>query len=255
MKKLLLIVLLLSVVIAAVIVIGTSKLGPIIKTAVNRYGPQLTKTELRLGHVNVSLLSGTAELKDFFLGNPAGFTSSEAMKVGSIFIDIDEKSITGDTIVINTIEVIAPEITYATARGTDNFKTIAHNVSSASGASAPGKNSAKQDESGPGIKLVIKNFILKQGTVTLAASLADGKTITAKLSDFQLKNIGGQGAPPQQVFGQILTALQQQITSDSVQNALNQNLQELGKSLDTIEADVQKQADDIKGTFKGLLGQ
>jgi hypothetical protein len=255
MKKLLIIGVLLIIVIAVVVVIGATKLGPIIKTAVNTYGPQLTKTELRVNDVTVSLLSGTAEITDFFLGNPRGFTSSEAMKVGSMYIDIDKKTITGDTIVINRIEVIAPAITYEKTRRTDNFQTIANNVRSASGTSAPGQDSSKQEESGPGKKLLIKDFILKQGTVTLASSLAGGKTITARLPDIQLKNIGGQGASPQQVFGQILTVLQQQITSGSVQDALNQSLKELGTSLDSIKDDAKKQADDIKGTFKGLLGK
>ena len=95
MKKLLLIGGVVIVIIVGALVFGVSKLGPLIKTAVNTYGPKLTKTELSLGDVSISILSGKAELKDFFLGNPQGFTSSEAMKVGSIFIDIDEKSITG----------------------------------------------------------------------------------------------------------------------------------------------------------------
>ena len=132
MKKLLLIGVVGIVIIVGALVFGVSKLGPLIKTAVNTYGPKLTKTELSLGDVSISLLSGKAELKDFFLGNPKGFTSPEAMKVGSIFIDIDEKSITRDTIVIHTIEVIAPAITYEKMRGADNFKTIMNNISSAS---------------------------------------------------------------------------------------------------------------------------
>lgn len=254
MKKLLIIIAAALVILAAIIVIGASKLGPIIKTAVNTYGPQLTKTELRLGDVSVSLLSGTAKISDFFLGNPKGFSSPEAMKVGSIFIDIDEKSITGDTIIINTIEVIAPEITYEKTRRSDNFQAIANNVSSASGPKAPKEESPKQEEKGPGKKLLIRDFVLKQGTVTLATTLSGGKTITARLPDIHLKNIGGQGASPQKVFGQILKTLQQQITSGSVKDALNQSLQELGTSLDSLGGEAKKQAEGFKGTVKGLFG-
>jgi hypothetical protein len=57
------------------------------------------------------------------------------------------------------------------------------------------------------------------------------------------------------VFGEIFRALQQQITSGSVKDALDQGLQELGKNLDTIGADAKKQAGDIQGTLKGLLGR
>jgi len=55
------------VVVIAVIIFGLSNLGPIIKRAVNSYGPQITKTELHVADVNVSLFSGEAKIKKFFL--------------------------------------------------------------------------------------------------------------------------------------------------------------------------------------------
>ena len=45
----------LAVVIIGVVVFGLSKIGPIVQSAVNTYGPGITKTEVRLGDVNVSL--------------------------------------------------------------------------------------------------------------------------------------------------------------------------------------------------------
>ena len=49
MKKLLLIGGVIIVIIIVALVIGVSKLGPIIKNAVNTYGPKLTKTDVSLG--------------------------------------------------------------------------------------------------------------------------------------------------------------------------------------------------------------
>jgi len=251
MKKLLLIGAGLIVVIIIVLAIGLSKLGPVIKTAVNTYGPQLTKTELSLGDVSISLLSGKAELKDFLLGNPRGFTSPEAMSVGKIFIDIDPKSITKDTIVIHTIEVIAPSITYEKKRRTDNFKTIINNVNSYTGPSEPKQEAAtKETSSEPGKKILIEDFILKQGTVTLATSLQSGKSIKAQLPDIHLQNIGGKGASPQQVSQEIFKALYGEITSRSVIDTLNQELKALEKSLGTAGEDVKKQ---VGGALKGLF--
>ena len=95
MKKFIIIALVLLVVAVGVVVFGLSKLGPLVKTAVNTYGPQITKTDVRLGDVDVSLFSAQAKLKDFYLGNPQGFNSAEAIKVGSILVDVDENSLTG----------------------------------------------------------------------------------------------------------------------------------------------------------------
>lgn len=254
MKKILLIGGACIVVLIVVLAIVVSKLGLVIKTAVNTYGPQITQTELSLGDVDISLLSGSAVLQDFFLGNPKGFTSSEAIKVGSIFIDIDQKSITSDTIVIHTIEVVAPSITYEKKRGTDNFKAIINNVNSApEQLETPEEKAGQEASAGPGKKILIEDFILKQGTVTLATSLQGGKSISARLPDIHLQNIGGKGgASPKQVTEQIFRVLYKEITSGTVKDTLNQGLKELEKSLGTTGEEAKKQAG---GLIKGLFGK
>jgi hypothetical protein len=56
------------VVIAAVVIVGLSNLGPIIKHAVNTYGPKITKTQLSVDDVGVSIFSAEANIKKLFLG-------------------------------------------------------------------------------------------------------------------------------------------------------------------------------------------
>ncbi|MBW2359092.1 MAG: hypothetical protein JRF21_10575 [Deltaproteobacteria bacterium] len=53
------------VIIIVLLVVGVSNLGPIIKNAVNTHGPKMTKTEVRLGDVGISIFSAEAKLKDF----------------------------------------------------------------------------------------------------------------------------------------------------------------------------------------------
>ena len=79
------------VILIVVVVVGLSKLGPIVKMAVNTYGPKITDTELRVDDVGISLFSGEAKLKKFFLGNPKGFKSESAMKIGSVDVDLPAK--------------------------------------------------------------------------------------------------------------------------------------------------------------------
>ena len=99
MKKWILIVLsVITVIIIIFLVAGLSNLGPLIKNAVNTYGPTITKTEVRLGDVGISLLSAEVKLKDFYLGNPKGYSSPYALQVGAIYLDAQERSLTGKTI-------------------------------------------------------------------------------------------------------------------------------------------------------------
>ena len=101
MKKIIIIGGAFIVIVIVLIVVGLSNLGPIIEKAVNTYGPQITKTEVNLKDVGISIFSAEATLKDFRLGNPKGFKSPHAVRVGKIYVDVDEGSLTGDTIIID----------------------------------------------------------------------------------------------------------------------------------------------------------
>ena len=254
------------VIIIVVVVVGLSNLGPIIKNVVNAYGPQMTKTEVRLEDVDISIFSGKAKLKDFYLGNPTGFKSPQAMRVGSVIVDVDEKSVTGDTIIIDKIEVVGPEITYEKIRGTDNFQTILNNLK---GSARPGEPSKKRaGKQGEGKKLLIKDFIVREGKVSLAVSMVGEKTISASLPDIHLKDVGKQkgGASPAEVFEIIFAALHEQITSPALTDMLNKELKALGTSLDAVRGEAKRQLESL-GTgdkksmetvtdkVKGLLGK
>jgi len=240
------------VIIIVVVVIGFSNLGPIIKKGVNTYGPEMTKTEVRLKDVNISIFSGQATLKGFYLGNPKGFKSPEAMSVGSIHVDVDEKSLLGDPVVIDRIEVMDPEITYEKVRGTDNFQTILNNVKGSTGAAEPSKKAPGKE--GEGKKLLIKDLIVKGGKVNLAVSMIGGKSISAPLPEIHLKDIGKEkgGASPGEVFGNVFAAIQKQITSPAVMDVMNKELKAVGSSLEALGGEAGKQLENLgSGAGKG----
>ena len=247
------------VIVIALILFGLSKIGPLIKAAVNTYGPQITKTDVRLGDVGVSLFSGEAHLKDFYLGNPKGFNAPQAMKVNSVYVKVDEKSLTKDTIVIDKIEIVRPEITYERAGATDNFQTILNNVKSATGpAATPQKPGG---EKGEGKKLLIRDFIVKDGKVNLTMTGLAGRTITASLPEIHLKDIGksGGGATPAEAFREIFAALHKEITSPAVTDALKKSLKDLGLSAEALGGGAGKAVESVGGEttkkLKGLLGK
>jgi hypothetical protein len=251
-----------SVIVAIIIilVIGISNIGPLIKKAVNVYGPGITKTEVKIEDVGVSVFSGEVRLKDFYLGNPRGFTSPEAVKVKSIFVNVDERSLTKDTIIIDRIEVVRPEITYEKAGGTDNFKKIIDNVKQTmSIGKSPEEQPAKEKE---GKKLLIRDFVVKEGKVTLVMPFMGGKSISAPMPNIHLTNIGGEkeGVSAAKAFETVLIALYAKITSPEVTNILNEKLKKLGKSLGTAGEELKKHLDTLgKGAkedlFKGVPGK
>ncbi|QJB58117.1 AsmA family protein [Pseudodesulfovibrio sp. zrk46] len=256
MKKYLLIGLgVLVVGIAAALIIGVSNLGPIIKTATEKFGPQITKTEVKLGSADVSIFSGAVSLDDFLLGNPKGFSMPSAVECDKISVKLDTDSLTTDTIVINEIYVDGPVISYEKKGNTDNFKTIVNNIKKtvASEKKADKKqDSAATEETGAEKKIVIENFIVKNGKINMGGSLLkafgdDGVGIS--LPDIHLKDIGkDKETSPAEAFAIILGEMTGDVTGTVTQ--VSKQLQEqLGKAVDGVSEGAGKVGDTIKGLF------
>lgn len=134
MKKFLIGIGVLLVILIIIIAVAVSNLGPMIKTAVNKYGPGITQTEVKLADVDVALFAAEATLADFLLGNPEGFDTPEAVTVKKIHVNLNEKTIMQDPIVIDRIEVVSPHINYEIKGKTDNFRAILNNIKETTGA-------------------------------------------------------------------------------------------------------------------------
>ena len=260
MKKFIYAGIALIVVVAAVLIIGLSNLGPIIKTAVNKYGPAMTKTDLRVHDVSISIFSGEAKLKDFYLGNPKGFKSPEAMSVNAVYVDVDEKSITHDPIVIDRIEVVGPKITYEKVRRADNFQTILSNVKRSADNSKSSSSSKKASKESTGKKLVIRNFIITDGKVNMDVDMQTGSSVSASASlpKIHLKNVGEKsgGATAEEVFYIVFAELYDKLVSPAVTATLNKELKELTSRIPIEDEETKKSAEKaINETVKGLLGK
>src|SRR5690242_13773529 len=115
MKKIItrvVIVLLVLIVVAALAV--HFFLDGAIKRGVETFGPKLTKVDVKLDTVSLSILSGSGKVKGLFVGNPEGFKSPSAIQVGTASLALQPSSILSDKVVIHSINVQGPEITFET---------------------------------------------------------------------------------------------------------------------------------------------
>ena len=245
MKKLFIAIVVLLVIVAVVLFIGVSNLGPLIKEAINTQGPKITKTKLAVADVDISLLSGQAKLQNFLLGNPKGFSSPHAVAVKSIYVDVDEKSLTGETIVIDRIEIVGPDIYYEKGRGSDNFKALQNNIRSAVGGGGSSTTSGSGD-SGGGKKLLIRDLEISGGEVHLAVQGLAGQDIKAALPDIRLQNIGQKetGVLPAEAAQEIFAAIYGEIASPEVSAVLNRELQSLQGSAEKLGQQAVEQAEE-----------
>src|SRR5262249_20607410 len=109
-------------------------LGSIVKKGVETVGPPLTKTQVKLDGATLSVFSGSGSLKGLFVGNPEGFTTPSAIKIDSIKLGVEPKSVFSDKIHVTKVNIDKAEITFEGGLGTkNNLSKILENVQSASG--------------------------------------------------------------------------------------------------------------------------
>ncbi len=236
----------------AMIVLAIMNLGSIIKTATEQYGPQITKTEVKLGSADISILSGSGSLKDFLLGNPKGFTMPSALTCDTIRVKVDTNSLTSDTIIIEEIFIDGPVISYEQKGRTDNFKTILANIKKTV-ASDKKTTTAKPDQpsdTGSEKKIQINNFIVKNGKINLGGSLLNAfgdKGMGMDLPDIHIKDIGkDKETTPAEAFAIVLGEMTGDVAGTVTQ--VGKQLQEqLGKAVESV-------TDKAGSTLKGLFG-
>ncbi len=224
---------LLGLVIILVLVGGAAILfiGTIVKTGVEKVGPRVAKVPVKLDGATVSLFNGNGELKGFIIGNPEGYKSPEAIKVGSIAIALVPKTVLADKVVIRSIRIVAPEITYETSlkdlKGS-NLSKILENVS----------GSAEQDEKAPTkeqqttkTKLQVDDIVITGGKVHVTAAMLGSTTVP--LPEIHLSDLGQgpEGITPAELSKKVLKAVLDATVKAVVANA--GKLPEAGKALGT----------------------
>ncbi|TDJ52515.1 MAG: hypothetical protein E2O44_00405 [Nitrospina sp.] len=203
---------LVPIVVVVVLVTLYFSLGTIITQAVNTLGPKIIQAEVVLKETEIDAQSGKGAMRGLKVGNPKGFTTESLMRVDEIRLAIDISSITEEVIVINEIAIEAPEITYELSGDGSNIDAIQKNVNAFMAeygvGSSPSEETESVDDEG-GTKLIIENFIVRNGKVNIGASFLGGKSLTVPLLDIHIKDIGKKekGATPGEAINKMVGAL------------------------------------------------
>ena len=211
MKALKVIVIALIVLVVVAVVGLYLSAGSVIKTGVETVGPKVTGVPITLDAVSVSVFSGEARLKELVVGNPEGFKTDHAFRLGLLLVDVDGGSVLSDRVVINKILIDAPEITYEAGLGTSNLGKILEHIKAQS-ASEPEADVAKEAEperAAPGKKVQINEFTLSNARIMVSAKMLGGRGLEIPLPTIHLKDIGKErdGASVAEVTAEVVSAV------------------------------------------------
>jgi len=189
MKKLFirLLIALVILVILGVIAVGLF-LDAGIKRGVETVGPMLTKVTVKLDSVNLSLLSGSGKIKGLVLGNPEGYKTPFAIQVGQASLALKPGSLLSDKIVIKSVDVQAPEITYETNLKQSNLGKIIATLQAGSGGQT--EPAAQPTATKAARKLQVDDFTISGGQIHISVTVMGGKSFSVPLADIHLKDLG-----------------------------------------------------------------
>ena len=168
-------------------------MGTIIKKGVETVGPGITKTEMKLDGASVSILSGSGSIKGFLMGNPEGFTTPQAVKVGTVELGLKPMSVFSDKVHVTHVRMDGADITFETQGMNvmaNNMNKILENVEAAAGSSQPKTTEPAKKGEGPSRKIQVDEFVIRGAKVGINSSILGGKTVTVPLPDIRLENIG-----------------------------------------------------------------
>jgi hypothetical protein len=209
-------------------------------------GPKITQTPLTVDSVDVSMLTGSAKVKNLVIGNPEGYKAPNAISVGLAAVSVSPMSVLSDKIVVKSVRVESPEITFeGNPFGANNLTKIQNNVNTAAAnfqsplsTNQPPKTAVPAK---PGAKLEVDDFLITGAKVHI------GTGTTLPLPDIHLTDLG---KGPEGITAADLT---KQVLSDVISatiKAVGSDAANLGKDAGkTVGAGVNKITSGLGGLF------
>jgi uncharacterized protein involved in outer membrane biogenesis len=189
MKKIVIGILIAAVVLVILVVVGVAVfLNSGVKRGVETVGSRLTQVEVQLESVSLSLLSGSGKLKGLVVGNPTGFKSPSAISIGTASLDLVPRSVFSDKVIVKSINVQSPEITFETDFKSSNLSKILSNLESATGGGT--KQPTQPKEANAGKKLEVDDFLITGGKVHVSVTALGGRSVTENLPEIHLQGLG-----------------------------------------------------------------
>lgn len=213
MKKLLVRLLIALVVVVVLVVVAISMfLDGAIKKGVETIGPKIAKVDFKLDGVSISILSGSAKVKGLVVGNPEGYKTPNAISVGSALVSVSPGSLLSDKIVVKSIRVEAPEITFEGGLTGNNLSKILDNVNATVGGDdKPSPKEPAPKEPKAAKKLQVNDFLITGAKVRVSLKGTGGFAAPVPLPDIHFTNLGDgpEGITPAELTKKVITEVTQ----------------------------------------------
>jgi len=209
-----------------------NNMDSLVKNAIEKYGSEMTGVKVQVASVEIKAKEGTGILRGLVVGNPSGFKTPYAFKVGRIKLDLAISSLAKPVVIIKKIAISSPDVIYEMANGTTNIDAIQKHIANYVGSS--GGNSGGQKG---GKKLIVSELAIRNAKAQATAGFLKGRTVSVTLPDIVLRNIGKAqgGASPgelgQDVVGALKAKLEGAVNFNALAKSVENTLQKAGSAV------------------------
>ena len=217
-------------------------LDSVVASAIRGYGPEITGVTVKLQGVKIQAAQGIAAINGLQLGNPPGFKTPQALALGSIAMELDVASLTKDVVLIRSVVIDQPFVTYENQSGGSNLEVIQRHIEAYIVAKTGAANDDKAGKKEK--KFIIDQLTIRGAKAAVSAEWLQGKTVDVSLPDLRLADIGKKtgGATGGEVAKLVLDAMTQSIKAAPGLK--------LGGVVDGVKKGAASAVDAVKGFFK-----
>lgn len=248
MKKILVrsLIVLVVLIIVAVVAVGFF-LNDIVKKGVETVGPEVAKVSVKLDSVRLSVFSGSCNIKGLAIGNPEGYKAPQAITVGLVKVSVSPGSLLSDKIVVKTLHVESPEITFEGGLSGNNLTKILDNVDEFTGAST---NKSAATEKNAATKIQVDDLLITDVKVNVILTGLVNKSFPVVVPKIHLTDLGknSDGITAAELTRQVLHAV-----IESVTKAVASGVTDIGKGATDAAKEAGKTAtESVEKVGKGL---
>jgi hypothetical protein len=158
---------------------GSGRLDGAVASAIERHGSALTGTSVDVTGVDLALSAGRVELAGLTVGNPRGYDTDYAVRIGSAEVELDIGSLAGAVPVIEELVLDGALINAEQRALASNLTDIQEHATASSGEAPAGE---------PG-RIVVERFRVRNARVLLTSEHF-GEPEELPLKDVVVENIG-----------------------------------------------------------------
>jgi hypothetical protein len=242
MKALKIILVLVGVVIAVGLAATwylVGNLDAMVERKVEQIGTGQLGVEVSLESVSISLPQARATLKGLRVANPPGYSEQPVFVLGSIDVDLELASIGDEVLVIETIEIVDPQVNFELDReGVSNLDVLQRSME---GEGAPSGDGEEQ-------RLIIDRLDFSGGSIIARAAIRPEDELVFDFPELLMTGLGRpDGATAGEIGAEISTVLVERSMRAAKRAGVDQLLERQKEKL------VEKAEEKLEEKLKDLL--